>query len=331
MSVAADHAPHMVADRDLLAFDNAAIGARQLVDAMAEAAEARAIILEQVLREACRPIEAQTLGGRFQSGVGHQVAAHEEFRARDPKFDVELAHQPAGEADMVGMHVSDDHALDLAAAHRTGEELLPGLRRLLVANAAVDDGPTVAVLQQPQIDVVELHRQAHAHPVHAGCHDDALARFGTFDKGIVEIAARADSGFGCAHRAPFGDSGCFDYDWAARRVKPREFTPLQPACARQTRYRWASDNSGGTMRGLALFATAMLALTAAQAAQVSTDPRQAPAGAYQIEARHTVVLFAIPHLGLTDYYGRFEKASGTLNFAPGSPEKSSVSVTVDTG
>ncbi len=84
------------------------------------------------------------------------------------------------------------------------------------------------------------------------------------------------------------------------------------------------------MRGLALFATAMLALTAAQAAQVSTDPRQAPAGAYQIEARHTVVLFAIPHLGLTDYYGRFEKASGTLNFAPGSPEKSSVSVTVDT-
>src|SRR6185437_5502879 len=60
------------------------------------AISSRAIILEQVLREACRPIEAQTLGGRFQSGVGHQVAAHEEFRARDPKFDVELAHQPAG-------------------------------------------------------------------------------------------------------------------------------------------------------------------------------------------------------------------------------------------
>jgi len=69
----------------------------------------------------------------------------------------------------------------------------------------------------------------------------------------------------------------------------------------------------------------------ALAANVSTDPKSAPPGAYEIETHHTQVIFAIPHLGLTDYYGRFEKVSGTLNFNPGTPEKSSVSVTIDTG
>jgi len=68
----------------------------------------------------------------------------------------------------------------------------------------------------------------------------------------------------------------------------------------------------------------------ARADSASTDPKNAPAGAYQIETRHTQVLFAIPHLGITDFYGRFERISGTLNFNPGAPEKSSVSVSVDT-
>ncbi|MEJ0025570.1 MAG: YceI family protein [Rhizomicrobium sp.] len=84
------------------------------------------------------------------------------------------------------------------------------------------------------------------------------------------------------------------------------------------------------MRRLAVLgAVFALHTVVAQAAGVSTDTKQAPAGAYQIEPRHTVVLFAIPHLGITDYYGRFEKTSGTLNFTPGAPEKSSVSITID--
>ncbi len=83
------------------------------------------------------------------------------------------------------------------------------------------------------------------------------------------------------------------------------------------------------MRRLALIAALAFQVTLAQAAGVSTDPKQAPGGAYQVEPRHTVVLFAIPHLGITDYYGRFDKTSGTLNFTPGAPEKSSVSVTID--
>ena len=104
---------------------------------------------------------------------------------------------------MIGMHMGDDDALDRAALHRTGEELFPGLRRFLVLDAAVDDRPAVAVFQQPQIDVIELHRQAHAHPVDARRHDDALAGFGPRFEGIVEIAARTDPDFGGAHERAF--------------------------------------------------------------------------------------------------------------------------------
>lgn len=64
-------------------------------------------------------------------------------------------------------------------------------------------------------------------------------------------------------------------------------------------------------------------------AQVTTDPAALPAGAYKLETAHSQLLFSIAHLGLTDYYGRFDKLSGTLHFDPHQPEHSTVSVSVD--
>jgi polyisoprenoid-binding protein YceI len=68
---------------------------------------------------------------------------------------------------------------------------------------------------------------------------------------------------------------------------------------------------------------------AASAQSVSVDPRQAPTGRYRLEPNHSTVLFAISHLGLTEYYGRFDRLSGTLNFDSAEPEKSAVSVVID--
>ncbi len=81
------------------------------------------------------------------------------------------------------------------------------------------------------------------------------------------------------------------------------------------------------MRSALAASFALLALVAAARAQ--SDPRQAPTGVYTMETRHSQLLFAIPHLGITDYHGRFDKLSGSLNFNAGEPEKSSVSVTID--
>jgi polyisoprenoid-binding protein YceI len=75
-------------------------------------------------------------------------------------------------------------------------------------------------------------------------------------------------------------------------------------------------------------AFALLALTAPAFA----DPggaKLAPTGSYSLDTRHSQVLFAIPHLGITDYYGRFDKLSGSLSFNSGAPEKSSTSITID--
>src|SRR5579864_8515406 len=145
--VAADDAPPVVADFNLFPVNNATVSIGQLVDAVAEAAEARFIILQQIFGKARGAIETQSLDRRFLAGVGRQIAAHQKFGARNPEFDVELAHQPPGQADVVRVHVRDDYPSDGAAFHRTGEQLLPGVGCLFVLDSAVDDGPAVAVFQ----------------------------------------------------------------------------------------------------------------------------------------------------------------------------------------
>jgi polyisoprenoid-binding protein YceI len=82
------------------------------------------------------------------------------------------------------------------------------------------------------------------------------------------------------------------------------------------------------------FAAALLwlcasSITAPVCAQIATDPAAAPGGVYKLETAHSQLLFSIVHLGLTDYYGRFDRLSGTLTFDPQHPERSVVTVSVD--
>jgi polyisoprenoid-binding protein YceI len=83
------------------------------------------------------------------------------------------------------------------------------------------------------------------------------------------------------------------------------------------------------MRRVLASLLALAAFASAAHAQSTPDPKKAPTGAYTLETRHSLVVFAIPHLGITDYYGRFDKLSGNLNFNSGEPEKSSVGVAID--
>jgi polyisoprenoid-binding protein YceI len=67
-----------------------------------------------------------------------------------------------------------------------------------------------------------------------------------------------------------------------------------------------------------------------QAQTVTKDPSRAPNGSYTVDFEHTQVLFSILHLGLTDFFGRFDKISGTLAYDGKEPERSSLSITIDT-
>jgi polyisoprenoid-binding protein YceI len=81
------------------------------------------------------------------------------------------------------------------------------------------------------------------------------------------------------------------------------------------------------------FAAAVLVLGLASPVlgqPVSRDIARAPNGAYQMETSHSQVLFSVLHIGLTNYYGRFDKLSGTMNLDANQPERSAVTVTIDT-
>jgi len=54
-----------------------------------------------------------------------------------------------------------------------------------------------------------------------------------------------------------------------------------------------------------------------------------PKGSYAIDPRYTQIIFGIRHMGLSTYYGRFSKESGTLTFDPAAPETSALNVAID--
>jgi len=73
----------------------------------------------------------------------------------------------------------------------------------------------------------------------------------------------------------------------------------------------------------------VFAFAAAPAQSTSTDVKQAPTGRYAAQSAHTLALFSIFHAGTTNYYGRFDRISGTMNLDAAEPEKSTVSITLD--
>lgn len=61
---------------------------------------------------------------------------------------------------------------------------------------------------------------------------------------------------------------------------------------------------------------------------VSVDMSAISGGTYQADPAHTLIGFAISHLGFNDYYGLFGDVTGTLNLNKDNLEASTVSVTV---
>jgi len=76
----------------------------------------------------------------------------------------------------------------------------------------------------------------------------------------------------------------------------------------------------------------LLALTLPASAQTppppDTDPAKIEAGLYAVEPSHTRVLFAVSHMGFTNYYGQFTGASGSLTIDPKKVSKSEFDIVV---
>ena len=72
MAGAGHHPPLAPADRQHLAVDHAAVGVRQRVQRLAEAAEAGGVVVERVLVPAGGAVELQPVLRRLAAGVGGQ-------------------------------------------------------------------------------------------------------------------------------------------------------------------------------------------------------------------------------------------------------------------
>src|SRR5262249_38674581 len=88
---------------------------------------------------------------------------------RAPELGPPAPGEPAGVAHVVRMKVRHQHAPHPTTVEVRREDALPERARVVAAYAGVDDGPARAVVEQPQVDVVELKRQRHAQPVDSGC------------------------------------------------------------------------------------------------------------------------------------------------------------------
>ena len=75
--------------------------------------------------------------------------------------------------------------------------------------------------------------------------------------------------------------------------------------------------------GLALAGTLLVAGPA-------PTPTAAPAtdGAFTIDAGHSSALFMAKHLGVSNFYGRFNEVSGEIAFDPAAPEEASVTIEI---
>ena len=69
-----------------------------------------------------------------------------------------------GKPGVIGVKVGDDDPLDRPATEAIVDDPEPSLTRVIDCHAGVDQGPAVAIFQQPQIDVIEAERQRHAQP-----------------------------------------------------------------------------------------------------------------------------------------------------------------------
>lgn len=58
-------------------------------------------------------------------------------------------------------------------------------------------------------------------------------------------------------------------------------------------------------------------------------PVDAKKGTYKIDPHHTQIIFEIQHMGLSNFFGRFSKVSGQLQFDPAAPEASALAADVD--
>ena len=76
--------------------------------------------------------------------------------------------------------------------------------------------------------------------------------------------------------------------------------------------------------------TPVRVLTTSPTAPTSLEPVKAPSGTYQLDVSHAFIVFKVSHFGFSNYIGQFRPKSAELVFDADAPEKSELTVVIDT-
>ena len=175
MPAADDHLPFVRADAQAIAVPDAAIGVGQAMNHPAEITEFRLVALQFRGIPARGPIEIQAGGRRSAARIGGDDPARQVFETAHPQRDLESFRQPACQAAMVRVHVSDHDPGRRASVHGTCENRLPGLEGLRCVQPGIDQCPAVLLLDGPGVDPLQRPEQRHSQPQHPRCDRDEAA------------------------------------------------------------------------------------------------------------------------------------------------------------
>ncbi len=92
--------------------------------------------------------------------------------------------------------------------------------------------------------------------------------------------------------------------------------------------------AGGTaVVGLAAFFVlgGLGGVPAGQVARLAAASATAAPGGFNVDPVHSNVVFRVKHMGVSNFYGRFNKVSGSFNLDFAKPEGSMMSVAIDAG
>ena len=176
------HPPGVAVDGDGVAGGQGFRLRRQFRQNLAEGVAAPGQGVQVVTGHAVAAEEGAEVVADFPVAGRMQLGGERPLAPGHPHRGLEVPRQPAGLTDVVRVVVGDDDTVDGPPAQGILEGGAPDFLGVTGREAGVHQGPAVAVLEQPQIDVVEGERQRKVQPMHAGGHFPALAGF----RGLIE-------------------------------------------------------------------------------------------------------------------------------------------------
>ena len=114
---------------------------------LTKAAKALAIVIQLLSGKTGAVIKRN--GGRWSllAGVTHNQAGRQKLDLGHVEVTSKALTQPASQANMVGVHVSTDHALDWLLLHKANEQIFPAFLSRIQIQAGIHDGPAVTILK----------------------------------------------------------------------------------------------------------------------------------------------------------------------------------------